>query len=71
VGLVDANTIAMEEINIQAPNTCMLGVFAATTKSVKLESIISGLEDYFEGKKLDGNIRCVQRGFEECKLVTY
>ncbi|MBW1998069.1 MAG: 2-oxoacid:acceptor oxidoreductase family protein [Deltaproteobacteria bacterium] len=71
IGMVDANKIALEEIGIQAPNTCMLGVFAATTGWIKLESIISGLEDYFDGKKLEGNIRCAKRGFEECKITRF
>jgi 2-oxoacid:acceptor oxidoreductase gamma subunit (pyruvate/2-ketoisovalerate family) len=68
---VDANAIALEEIGIQAPNTSMLGAFAAATQMVELGSIASSLEDYFEGEKLDGNIRCAERGFRETKIVRF
>ncbi len=54
-----------------APNICMLGVFAATTKWIKLESILASLEDYFQGKNLDGNRRCAERGFKETEIVRF
>ncbi len=69
--LADANRIAMEEIGLAAPNTCMLGVFVAATGWIKLESILSSLEDYFDGSKLEGNKKCAQRGFEETKIVRF
>jgi len=68
---VDANAIALEEIGLQAPNTCMLGAFAAATQIIELESITSSLKDYFEGEKLDGNVRCAKRGFRETKIVQF
>ncbi len=71
VAMADATRIAVEEIGLPAPNTGMLGVFAAATGWIKLESILAGLEDYFEGRKLEGNRRCVQRGFEETKSIRF
>jgi 2-oxoacid:acceptor oxidoreductase gamma subunit (pyruvate/2-ketoisovalerate family) len=67
-GLTDANRIAMEEIGMAAPNICMLGSFAATTNWIQLDSILAGLEDYFQGKNLDGNRRCAERGFKETRI---
>ena len=68
---VDANRIALEEIGIAMPNTCILGAFAVATGLINPDSIIVGLEDYFQGNKLDGNIRCVKRGFEESKITQF
>ena len=67
-GLADANRIAMEEIGMAAPNICMLGSFAVTTKWIRLDSILASLEDYFQGKILDGNRRCAERGFKETRI---
>lgn len=68
---VDANGIALDEIGIAMPNTCILGAFAAATGLIDLDSIVVGLEDYFEGNRLDGNVRCVRRGFEENKIKQF
>jgi 2-oxoacid:acceptor oxidoreductase gamma subunit (pyruvate/2-ketoisovalerate family) len=67
-GLADADRIAMEEIGMAAPNVCMLGAFAAATHWIQLDSILAGLEDYFQGKNLDGNRRCAERGFKETRI---
>ena len=69
VAMADATRIAVEEIGLPAPNTGMLGVFAAATGWIRLESILVGLEDYFDGSRLEGNRRCVRRGFEEMKSI--
>lgn len=71
IGVVDAEKIAIEEIGIPIPNTPMLGAFAATTGLLNIEPIIEALSDYFEGKKLDMNIRCVERGFKETKIIEF
>ena len=61
--------IAVEEIGIALPNTCMLGAFAAVTGLIDIDSIIAGLGDYFQGSKLEMNIKCAKRGFEETTIV--
>jgi 2-oxoacid:acceptor oxidoreductase gamma subunit (pyruvate/2-ketoisovalerate family) len=71
VAMADATRIAVEEMGLPTPNTGMLGVFAAATGWIKLESILAGLEDYFDDIKLEGNRRCVQRGFEETKSLRF
>jgi 2-oxoacid:acceptor oxidoreductase gamma subunit (pyruvate/2-ketoisovalerate family) len=70
-GLTDADRIAMEEIGMAAPNTCILGAFAATTNWIQLDSILASLEDYFQGKNLKGNRRCAERGFKETKILRF
>ena len=71
IGVVDAEKIAMEEIGIPIPNTPMLGAFAATTKFLPIEAIIEALSDYFSGKKLEMNIKCVERGYKETKVIEF
>ncbi len=71
IGVVDAEKIAMEEIGIPIPNTPMLGAFAATTKLLTIEPIIEALSDYFSGKKLEMNIKCVERGYKETKVIEF
>jgi 2-oxoacid:acceptor oxidoreductase gamma subunit (pyruvate/2-ketoisovalerate family) len=65
VGTVDATGIGLQEIGLPATNTCMLGAFAQTTGWLRLESVIHGLTEYFDGDMLKKNIRCAERGFEE------
>lgn len=71
VGAVDATRIALEEIGRPITNTCMLGAFAHTTGWVQLGSILSRLEDYFEGAALKKNINCVKRGYEEAAVTKF
>ena len=70
-GIVDATGIALEELGIPAFNTCMLGAFAATTQWLKLDSILSALERYFKGEMLRKNLKVVERGFHETKVVEW
>ena len=70
-GVVDATSIALEEIGIPAFNTCLLGAFAAITGWLELDSILAALEKSFSGKQLEGNIRSVQRGYQEVKIVNW
>lgn len=68
VGVVDATRIALEEIGIPIPNTCILGTFARTTGWLGLDSILSSLKEYFSGNRLEKNIRCATRGFQEVEV---
>jgi 2-oxoacid:acceptor oxidoreductase gamma subunit (pyruvate/2-ketoisovalerate family) len=70
-GVVNATQIAVEEIGRDIPNTCLLGAFAATTQWVKLESILGCLKDYLSGDMLQRNIRSVERGFREVKIIKW
>ncbi len=70
-GVIDATKIAVEEIGRDIPNTCLLGDFAATTQWVQLDSIIKCLSDYLSGDMLKRNIRSVERGFREVKVIKW
>jgi 2-oxoacid:acceptor oxidoreductase gamma subunit (pyruvate/2-ketoisovalerate family) len=70
-GVVNATQIAMEEIGRDIPNTCLLGALAATTQWVKLESIIQSMGEYLSGDMLQKNIRSVERGFKEVKIIKW
>jgi len=71
MGLIDAETIALEEIGISSPNTPIVGAFAAATGWIPIELILSGLEQYFRGNILKGNIRCAERGFHEVEVIKW
>ena len=68
---IDATRISLEEIGRDMPNSCILGAFAAATGIVGIDPIIVGLADYFQGKKLDDNIRCVRRGYDEATIIEF
>jgi len=68
VGLVDATGVALSEIGKPISNTCMLGAIARATEWVKLGSVISSLERYFQGEILKRNVSAARRGYEELDL---
>ncbi|MFC1823253.1 2-oxoacid:acceptor oxidoreductase family protein [Thermodesulfobacteriota bacterium] len=69
VGVVDASGIALKEIGIPVPNTCMVGAFAAATGWVKKDSVLMAMEDFFKGSQLDKNLRCAAKGYELTKVL--
>jgi Pyruvate/2-oxoacid:ferredoxin oxidoreductase gamma subunit len=71
MGTVDADAIALEELGIPSPNTCVLGAFAAATGWIPLESLLSSLAEYFHGDILKKNARTIERGFEEVKTIQW
>ena len=70
-GVIDATKIAVEEIGRDIPNTCLCGAFAATTQWVQLDSIIKALGEYLSGDMLERNIRSVERGYREVKVIRW
>ncbi|UCG65380.1 MAG: 2-oxoacid:acceptor oxidoreductase family protein [Deltaproteobacteria bacterium] len=68
VGVVDATMIALEEIGRPITNTAMLGAFAATTKWVGLEAILSVLDQYFSEDILQKNLQAAKRGYGEVSV---
>lgn len=71
LGTVNATEIVLAEIGILAANSCLMGCFAATTGWLQLESILWALERRYQGELLKKNIRAVERGFRETKVVEY
>lgn len=70
-GYVNATRIGLEEVGLAVTNTSMLGAFARVTGWVGLDAVFRGLKEYFSGKLLEKNMRCVERGFSEAKVVRY
>ncbi len=71
IGFVDAMAIALKEIGRPIVNTCMLGSFAKTTGWVALDSILLSLKEYFTGRRLEQNSKCVQKGFERTEVIRF
>ncbi len=71
VGTVDAGKISMEEIGVPIPNTSIMGAFAKTTGIIEIDWILKSLEDYFSGDRLEANIRCARRGFDEVAMQKF
>ena len=68
---IEATRIALEEIGRPIPNTVMLGALLSVTGVVEAEQINKSIEKKLGGKlsesMLKGNLRAVQRAFEEVK----
>jgi Pyruvate/2-oxoacid:ferredoxin oxidoreductase gamma subunit len=69
--VLDATTLAVEVLGMPAVSTCMIGSLAAATHWVSLSSILTILPDYFNGKVLERNIRCAERGYCETQVVEW
>ncbi len=70
-GLVNATSIAVQEIGRDIPNTCLLGAFAAATGWLKLESILACLSDYLSGDILQRNLKSAERGYKEVEVIKW
>jgi 2-oxoacid:acceptor oxidoreductase gamma subunit (pyruvate/2-ketoisovalerate family) len=70
-GVVNATSIAVQEIGRDIPNTCLLGAFAAATGWLKLESILGCLPDYLGGEILKRNIKSAERGYKEVEVIKW
>lgn len=68
---VDATKIAIDEIGRALPNAAMLGTVAKATGLVALDSLLEDVKKSFGSKFaqkiIDGNLKAVNRGFEEVK----
>ncbi len=66
---IDATSIAIEEIGRPIPNTVMIGALVAVTGVADLQHIKNDIEKKLGGKlsedMLQGNMRAVERAFEE------
>jgi 2-oxoacid:acceptor oxidoreductase gamma subunit (pyruvate/2-ketoisovalerate family) len=70
-GVIDATSVALQELGMAAFNTCLLGAFAATTKWIELDAICLALENFFEGEVLKRNKKAAERGYKEVKITTW
>ncbi len=68
---IDATSIAIEEIGRPIPNTVMIGALVAVTNVAEVDHIKKETEKKLGGKlseqMLQGNMRAVERAFEEVR----
>jgi len=67
VAIVDASTIAREEMGVNIVNTTMLGALIKATDVINLESIEEPIRDRF-GRLAEKNIRALRRAYKETKI---
>ncbi len=63
VYIVDATTIALEELGVPITNTTLMGAFAAATGEIKLESLEHALRNRFSGSMADKNVSAAKRAY--------
>lgn len=68
---LDASKLALEEIGRPLPNTPMIGALIKATSLLKLENVINGIKEQFSDRfsqnVVDGNIRAIERAYQEVK----
>lgn len=64
---VDVTGAALEEFGRAIVNTGMLGVFAAFTGEMSLDSLKSAIDDKFSGKVAEKNKRLIEKIYNETK----
>lgn len=69
IGVIDANKIALEEIGLAIPNTVIAGAFARLSGLIDIDSVVLALDDFFEGSKLEANMVCARRGYDEVNII--
>ncbi len=69
IGVIDANKIALEEIGLAIPNTVIAGAFARLTGLIDIAPVEEALDDFFNGSKLEANMVCARRGYEEVRII--
>ena len=68
VATVDARTIAQEELGRPIVNTPILGALSKATGIVKLESLVKAINEVFDGRTAEKNVRAVTRAYEEANV---
>jgi pyruvate ferredoxin oxidoreductase gamma subunit len=72
VAVIDATTIALEEIKRPIPNTVMIGAFAAATGVVDVPHVKKSIQKKFGAKlseaMLRGNMTALERAAQEVKI---
>ncbi len=64
---VDASTISKEIAGRFIPNMVMLGALIKITSILKKESVQKAINDTFEKKVADFNIKCFEEGYKQAK----
>jgi len=70
---IDASQIALDEIGRNIPNTPMIGALVKASACVQIDTVLEDtkkkLGKKFSEKIVQGNLKAVQRGYEEVKQV--
>ena len=69
--VVDATSIALQEIGRPITNTVLLGALLCATGWVKLETILETFKSYFSERILASNSMCVKRGYNEAQIARF
>lgn len=71
---IDANMISLQELGQVIPNTPMIGALVRIGKFMKLETILESLrhkfEKKFKSKVVEGNLKAIERAYNEVRGVS-
>ncbi len=67
---VNATQIAQEILNRPITNTVLLGALVRLLPVVKVESLISAVQNRFSGKIADLNVQALERAYEEAQIIS-
>jgi pyruvate ferredoxin oxidoreductase gamma subunit len=67
LALVDATTIAREELGVPITNTTMVGALVKATAAVDLESLVGPFKERF-GRLAEKNLAAMRRAYEETHI---
>ncbi|MEO5370548.1 MAG: 2-oxoacid:acceptor oxidoreductase family protein [Magnetococcus sp. DMHC-1] len=67
IGKVDATELAIKHVGRPVPNASLLGIFAAVTGQINLDSVIAAVKEKFPGKVGEANILAAREAFEKAK----
>ena len=67
VAVIDANTVAREELGVPIVNTTMLGALIKTLGIIDLESMTDPVINRF-GRLAEKNLKAMRRAFEETQV---
>ncbi|MBF0152753.1 MAG: 2-oxoacid:acceptor oxidoreductase family protein [Magnetococcales bacterium] len=67
IGKVDATELAIKHVGRPVPNASLLGIFAAVTGQIKLDSVIAAVREKFPGAVGEANIVAARAAFDKAK----
>ncbi|MDO9573667.1 MAG: pyruvate ferredoxin oxidoreductase subunit gamma [Candidatus Contubernalis sp.] len=70
LAFVNATQIAQEILNRPITNTVLLGAFLKLLPVVKVESLISAVQNRFSGKIAILNVQALERAYEEAQIIS-
>ncbi len=67
VALLDATGLALKHVGRPVPNAALLGMFAAVTGQIKLESVAAAVREKFPGAVGEANVKAAAEAYEKAK----